>query len=94
MDSGESAELRCLRFATIKSSLMEMGRIGVLTSSTFSCLKEIITDGMKKLSSLIENEVVNQEIETIKAENTKLPSVLLFLDPSESQCKGKRKKIT
>jgi SWIM zinc finger len=94
MDSGESAELRCLRFATIKSSLMEMGRIGALTSSTFSCLKEIITDGMTKLSSLVENEVLNQEIKTIEAKKTTLTSVSLFLDPSESQCKGKRKKIT
>jgi hypothetical protein len=44
MDSGESAELRYLKFAIIKSSLMQMGRIGALTLSTFSCLKEIITD--------------------------------------------------
>jgi hypothetical protein len=58
IDSGESAELRYLKFTIIKSSLMQMGRIDVLTLSTFSCLKDIITDGMTKLSSLVENEVV------------------------------------
>jgi hypothetical protein len=68
MDSGESVELWCLRFATIKSSLMEIGRIDALTSSTFCCLKEIITDRMTKLSSLVENEVINQKVKMIEAE--------------------------
>jgi hypothetical protein len=49
---------------------------------------------MVKLSNLVDNEVLNHEIEKGESEKMTLPSVPLLLDPPESQCKGKRKKIT
>uniref|UniRef100_J3KXX0 SWIM-type domain-containing protein n=1 Tax=Oryza brachyantha TaxID=4533 RepID=J3KXX0_ORYBR len=99
MDTGQTIELQALRFATIKSSLMEMGKVGALSVETFNCLKQIIIDGMAKLMTMEDAKLMSmgQTIVTVDPpeDGTKeVSSKPLYIDPPDAQCKGKRKKLT
>jgi hypothetical protein len=93
MKSGESAELKTLRFATIKSDLMEIVDMGTTSQEVFKVLKSIIVQAKEKLQLIISKKVGEEVLpkeQVGMAEKQRVPC--LYIDPPNSQCKGRRKK--
>jgi hypothetical protein len=56
MDRGGSSEVKSARFAAIKSELMELSEMGIMSLEAFTYLKNLISEGKKKLISMVIEE--------------------------------------
>lgn len=97
MDQGGSVELQTIRFAAVKSKLMQFGKMGVVSLNHFECLNVLIDEGMEKLTSIPIEKGFEEAIKVVESgphveEDSIRSSAPSFLDPPEYQCKGRRKK--
>jgi SWIM zinc finger len=85
MESGESAELKTLRFATIKSDLMEIADMGTTSQEVFKVLKSIIVQAKEKLQLIIFKKVGEEVLSKEQVEMVEKQRVpCLYIDPPNS----------
>jgi SWIM zinc finger len=89
MEKGGTIELQTMRFAAIKSELMELGKMGVVSLDHFEYLKSLIAEGKEKLKLMsIEKgyegaEGISESEATPEEERTH-SEIQTYLDPPDS----------